>query len=148
MGEVDPQLFLFVKRAILEVMPIQVFWVGIFGLVGVFLRWGAQWTLLRVWEAPVMWTTMGINALGSFLIGLVAGAALQEHALWPEAIRTGLMVGLLGGFTTFSSYSLDTLVLLQQGAWGRGVLLFVGSPLLGLAFAFVGSSLGRSLFSS
>lgn len=56
------------------------------------------------------WSTLGVNVLGSLFIGLLAGWGREA----PEALRLGLLVGVLGGFTTFSAFSLETLNLLRE----------------------------------
>lgn len=88
--------------------------------------------------------TLIVNIIGSLLGGLLLTVFVQRPELNP-ALRAGLMVGFLGGFTTFSAFSLETITLLQQGAMLRGVinvLLSVGFCLLA---ACLGLSLGRSL---
>lgn len=88
-------------------------------------------------EAGFPWWTLLVNALGGLAIGLLAIAARD----WPDALRVGVIVGLLGGFTTFSAFSLETLVLLrdQPALAVLNVLLNVGVALgacaLGLGLA-------------
>ncbi|MAY26378.1 MAG: hypothetical protein CMK02_08805 [Polycyclovorans sp.] len=77
------------------------------------------------------WWTLLVNALGGLLIGLLAVAARD----WPEALRAGLMVGLLGGFTTFSAFSLETVQLLREQPLLAllNVLLNVGAAVIACA---------------
>lgn len=75
------------------------------------------------------WATLTVNLLGSFLIGACAlYFASGEH---PQ-LRLLLVTGILGGFTTFSAFSLDTLQLLQLGEWGRALVYVFGNVLGGL----------------
>jgi len=103
------------------------------GGVARFLATG--WVSGRV-DPAFPWGTMTVNLVGSALIGLLAGLGdSQRLGLTPEA-RTFLMIGVLGGFTTFSSFSLETLRLLHDGAWSRAganIGLSVGLCLAGVA---------------
>ena len=85
-----------------------------------------------------------INILGSFVIGGVAGLTLTpaRMAMHPD-VRVFLMVGICGGFTTFSAYSLQLLELLQTGYVVAGLLYGAGSVLLCLTFVWFGWWLGR-----
>jgi CrcB protein len=128
--------------------------------------------LARYWLATLMtaltgpdfpWGTLLINVIGSFVIGLFA-AALGDRGLFGPALgadgrldgfvdlRAFVMVGLCGGFTTFSSFSLQTLDLLRAGAWGRGlanvalsVLLCLGAVAAGHALAAQAGGNGRGI---
>ena len=82
---------------------------------------------VAVWAAPLSrsmpWGTVGINVAGSFVIGFFGTLTLAggRHPA-PEWVRLFVMVGICGGFTTFSSFSLQTLDLLRAGAWNRALL--------------------------
>ena len=85
--------------------------------------------------------TLLVNVTGSFLLGLLLRYALENPTLTPE-IRAFLTVGFCGGYTTFSTFSYETVALLEEGLWGRALLyiglsigLSVGATLLGLAAA-------------
>ncbi len=111
------------------------------GAIGAALRYGlGAW--VQGWSGPGFpWSTFLINISGSFLIGLVLRLSL-EGALSPEW-RLFLTVGLLGGYTTFSTFSFETLALVQQGEWFKALLYVVGSVVLGfllvwLAYRWVG----------
>jgi CrcB protein len=98
----------------------------------------AGWVGARLGES-FPWGTVLVNVLGSALIGALAA---QEEMLSPEA-RQFLMVGVLGGFTTFSSFSLQTLRLAQDGDWVRAAGNVLGSVALCLAAVAVGYRLAR-----
>lgn len=93
---------------------------------------------------PVAWLATGLaNVLGSFLMGLLV--ALLTHRLG-TAWAPLLLTGLLGGFTTFSAFSLDVLSLWERGQ-GAGALAYVaGSVLLSLAAVMAGLALGRGIW--
>ncbi len=83
--------------------------------------------------------TLGVNVLGCFLIGLVFGLADRGHlsAEWRMVIATGL----LGGFTTFSAFSNETIALLRDGQLGYATLYVAGSVVFGLFATFSGISI-------
>jgi CrcB protein len=124
-------------------MPVESLGVALWGCVGVFLRWGAQQAVVRLAEIPSFWATLSINVLGSFLIGVVVAA--HEAALLSEVMRISLMVGLLGGFTTFSAFSMESWTLFSQGLWAQGAAYFLLSPALGVLAAGAGLTWMRSL---
>lgn len=105
---------------------------------------------VAVWAAPLSqrlpWGTIGINVAGSFLIGFVGTLTLASgrHPA-PEWLRLFVMVGICGGFTTFSSFSLQTLDLLRAGAWGRGLANVALSVLLCLAAVAAGHGMAARL---
>ncbi|WP_245969796.1 fluoride efflux transporter CrcB, partial [Calidithermus roseus] len=89
------------------------------------------------------WSTLLINVSGSFLIGIVLELSLKG-ALSGEA-RLFLAMGLLGGYTTFSTFSWETLTLVQGGEWLRALGYVLGSVLLGFAGVVAGYWLGERL---
>ncbi len=89
--------------------------------------------------------TLLVNAVGSFMIGLIF-VLLQDRFAGQqtqEILRSFVIVGLLGGFTTFSAFSLETLQLLQYGLWGKAMLNIIGSLTICILAAFAGMALGR-----
>jgi CrcB protein len=89
------------------------------------------------------WSTLFVNALGSFLIGVVVRHSL-EGALSGEA-RLFLAMGVLGGFTTFSTFSYEALILLQDGEVLKALAYVLASLFLGLFLAYLGYRLGSML---
>lgn len=81
--------------------------------------------------------TLIVNVLGGFAIGLLAGLSLTRPEL-PEWLRLGLMTGLLGGFTTFSAFSLETLLLWREGHVAMALANVAANLLLGLAACALG----------
>ncbi len=84
------------------------------------------------------------NIIGSFAIG-ICFVFLLERAVLPELARSLLMVGFLGGFTTFSAFSLQTINMLQSGRWPEAMIYVFGSVLLSLFGAWAGMFLARQL---
>ena len=87
--------------------------------------------------------TLGINVAGSFLLGLLMAGVAARPDLSP-ALRAALTVGFCGGFTTFSTFSAETVALLERGALGRASLYVAASVTLSVAAAFAGLAVGRS----
>ena len=109
--------------------------VGAGGAIGAMARFGFSQLVGRFSSAGFPLATLVINILGSFAMGLVMGLLAKFNPSWSEGARLFLTVGILGGFTTFSAFSLDTIVLLERGEWvmaGLYVLLSVALCLIGL----------------
>ncbi|MEE8372016.1 MAG: fluoride efflux transporter CrcB [Sphingomonadales bacterium] len=86
--------------------------------------------------------TMGVNALGSFLLGILVTLLAESFSLSQE-LRGFLVVGLLGGFTTFSAFSLETVLLIERNQMALAGLYVTGSVLLGVFGLFAGIYLAR-----
>ena len=122
---------------------MQWFWVGLGGALGSMLRFFLQGVVQSslVTQFPV--GTLAVNLLGSAAIGVVAG--MTEILPAQPNLRVFLMAGLLGGFTTFSAFSLDNLNLARSGQMRTLMLNVVLSNALGLALAILGFYLARAL---
>jgi CrcB protein len=90
------------------------------------------------------WGTLAVNVAGSFLIGLIATLTDEHRAIGPSA-RVFLVAGVLGGFTTFSSFSLETLRLFEEHGAGRAAINVVGNGALSLLAALAGVAAGRGI---
>ena len=88
--------------------------------------------------------TLLINVSGSFLLGLVQRYALETTALSPE-VRTMLTIGVCGGYTTFSTFSYETLRLVEDGDWRRASAYILFSVVLSIAAALIGVAAAREL---
>lgn len=88
--------------------------------------------------------TLIVNLTGSFLLGLLMSLVAESQSLTPE-LRALLTIGFCGGYTTFSAFSLETILLLQQGQWTRGTLYVLLSVVLALGGTVLGLVAGRSL---
>lgn len=113
-------------------------WVALGGAIGSVARHWTGLALLPLSRA-FPWGTVLVNISGSFLIAFFGMLTLAQ-ARFPasESLRLFVMVGFCGGFTTFSSFSLQTLELLQEGALGRAALNITLSVVLCLAASAVG----------
>jgi CrcB protein len=109
--------------------------VGIGGALGAMLRFGASRLIGLLWPTGFPLATLLINIMGSVLMGLFVGLLGKLAPSWAETARLLVAVGLLGGFTTFSSFSLETVVLIERGKMVSAVayvLLSVVVCLIGL----------------
>lgn len=88
------------------------------------------------------WATFTINVSGCFLVGLVIATLVDRHET-PAWLRIGLVMGVLGGYTTFSTFSQETVDLLDEGRIAMGLTYAVGSVTLGVLGVLVGSRLGK-----
>ena len=88
------------------------------------------------------YATLIINVGGSFLMGFLFVALAERFAL-SNALRVGVLTGFLGGFTTFSAFSMEILLLVQGGAPAKGALYAVSSVVLGFAACFAGAVIAR-----
>ena len=113
-------------------------WVFISGGIGSVLRYAAG---LCIGTAAFPWATLAVNVGGSFAIGVFGG--WSERFGWSEAVRLALTVGLCGGFTTFSTFSKESLALVQSGRWGAFALYAIVSFSLGLLAVMAGFLLAR-----
>jgi fluoride exporter len=111
--------------------------VALAGAGGVLLRYGLSST---VHGDALPWMTVAINVAGSFLLGV-----LVVVPWWSGQARTALGVGFLGGFTTFSTFAVQTVTDADAGEPGRAAVLVVASVLLGLAAAAAGYYLGKAI---
>ena len=111
---------------------------GAGGFLGAGLRYLVGWfSALAGGSCSHIWATFAVNMLGSFCIGWLSPFWISPR----HPMRIFVLVGVLGGFTTFSSFSADTLHLLQSGRWGWALAYAVGSVVLGLLAAGGGFAL-------
>lgn len=120
--------------------------VALGGAVGSVARYGASGLVARWFGETFPWGTLMVNILGSFAIGFFATITGTEGRwLVPPAGRTFFMVGICGGFTTFSSFSLQTLQLARDSEWLYAGLNILGSVALCLIFVWLGHLLASTL---
>jgi fluoride exporter len=123
-----------------------VLWIAVGGALGSLARyWMSEAIALAVGPA-FPWGTVLVNISGSLVIGVVAGGA-GAHGRWIESdfARQFVMVGLCGGYTTFSAFSLQTVSMLQAGDVGRAGLNIAGSVLLCLLATWLGFAAAAAL---
>lgn len=123
---------------------LQILLVAIGGALGSVGRYLAGVHITRLMGANFPYGTMTVNIVGSFLIGLLV-EVLARKLNGSMDLRLFLVVGFLGGFTTFSSFSLDALALFERGESLSAAAYIFASLILSLAAVFAGLLLGRSL---
>ena len=125
-------------------MDARWFWVCLGGAAGTAARyWVANWAPQALGGA-FPYATLLVNALGSFLLGVVLQIGLSGELL-PTTARVALSVGVLGGFTTYSTFCYETLEYLRQGEWWTGAL-YTSIPVFGsLAACALGVALAKTL---
>ena len=124
-----------------KLLPVLLIALG--GAAGTLARYGVSLACARPAERfnfPL--GTVAVNLVGCFLIGLLNGLFLERVPLRPD-VRAALVVGFLGGFTTFSSYAWETATLLEKRDTFRVVANVLVSNLAGVLLAVLGYSMGR-----
>jgi CrcB protein len=118
--------------------------IGLAGFAGTLMRyWLSEWTARRFGETfPT--GTLVVNLIGCFLAGLFFSLMFDRYLVSPT-VRTVILIGLLGGFTTFSSFGLQTFTLLRDGEMGLALFNIAISNVGGLLMVWVGYSLAKIL---
>ena len=111
--------------------------------IGGALRHGVNVGAARVLGPGIPYGTLIVNVVGSFAMGLLAGYFIYRPGV-PQHMRLFLTTGILGGFTTFSSFSLDGALLIERHAYALGAGYVVGSVAAGLSALFFGLAVFRS----
>ena len=88
--------------------------------------------------------TLSINVIGSFLMGFVFILTLERLSV-PPTVRVGVLTGVLGGYTTFSTFEMEALLLAENGEFLKAALYVILSVVIGFAAAFGGAYIARSL---
>jgi fluoride exporter len=118
--------------------------IAVAGLIGTLLRYWLAGAVAKQYGETFPWGTMAVNLIGCLITGAVFFIT-EERFLISPALRTVILIGLLGGFTTFSAYGLQTFTLLRDGQFGMAILNVVTSNILGLFMVWVGYVAGRVL---
>jgi CrcB protein len=120
------------------------FAVALGGAAGATSRFGIDRAIERRSFAVFPWATFTINISGCLLIGVVVAALVDRHHA-PAWLRTGLVVGFIGGYTTFSTFAQEGLDLMREGQSVVALLYAFASVLIGLAAVYAGIAVGRVL---
>ena len=115
--------------------------VAVGGAIGSVARYALATFVLRATGTLFPLGTFVVNAIGCLCFGLVVGAAEQRMTLSPEA-RAFILAGVLGGFTTFSSYVFESAGLIRDGQMTAAILNVGGQVVAGLAAFWIGSAIG------
>ncbi|HJM75095.1 MAG TPA: fluoride efflux transporter CrcB [Dehalococcoidia bacterium] len=112
------------------------------GAIGTYLRFQIAGRVQSASDGSFPVGTLTVNIVGAFVAGIIATVLLERTNI-PVELRMALLVGLLGGFTTFSAFSLETLTLTNQGAWGLAALNVLASVSAALIAVWAGQSVAR-----
>jgi CrcB protein len=118
--------------------------VGSGGFVGAALRYAVGGLVSRALPPDLPWATFVVNVTGCFVIGLLA-VLTEERGPVALSTRLFLMVGVLGGYTTFSTFGYETLNLVREGSHGLAAANAVGQVLVGLAGVWAGMMVARGV---
>lgn len=119
-------------------------YIGIFGLLGVFCRYFMVLFVNKTFQPSLPYDIFLINIIGSFLIGIIYVLGVERVQI-SQDLRIAIMVGFLGGFTTFSSYCLDAIKLFENYRYLHGILYIVMSPVVGILATILGMLLARRI---
>ena len=116
--------------------------VGLGGFVGTVVRYWLSGVIARRYGETFPWGTLAVNALGCFLAGLLFYFLFDRFLTSPTA-RSVVFIGLLGGFTTFSSYGMQTFTLIRDGEVSLALLNILVSNIVCLFLVWLGYTLGK-----
>jgi len=116
--------------------------VGVGGAAGAILRWLISQAISGL-SAPAFWATLFVNVVGCILMGFLV---VYLDARWPSEtiVRPGILVGLLGGFTTYSAFSMEAVGMLAAGLYSRAAVYILSTLILCILATWAGLILGRS----
>jgi len=117
--------------------------IGLAGLIGTLGRYWLSDVMAKRYGDAFPWGTLLVNAIGCFVAGSVFYLTEERLVLSPTT-RSVILIGLVGGFTTFSSYGLQTFTLMRGGEFGLAALNLTLSNLLGLSLVWAGYSLVKA----
>ncbi|HXC56275.1 MAG TPA: fluoride efflux transporter CrcB [Rhizomicrobium sp.] len=118
--------------------------VALGGALGSLLRYAVATVIQSPASSGYPWGIFIVNITGGFLMGVIVELSALKLQITPE-VRAFLTVGILGGYTTFSTFSLDSVLLIQRGAYASAAAYIVGSTVLSIGALFAGLWLVRVL---
>jgi CrcB protein len=121
---------------------LRFFWVCLGGAVGSGARYLVSGWALEVLGPSFPYGTLAVNLIGSFLLAALMHLGVDAAAMSPT-LRLALTTGVMGGFTTYSTFSYETMQYLQEGAWGIALLNVLGTVVGCLAACFLGWTAAR-----
>lgn len=120
----------------------KILFIGSGGFIGAVMRYWISGWVYEKWGTAYPYGTFVVNIAGAFLLGLIMSAT-EEHLVLPAHIKMAVTVGILGAFTTFSTFCYESMMLIQEGNVLRAFLNIAVSLLVGLVFVFVGIKAGK-----
>jgi CrcB protein len=116
--------------------------VGLGGAAGALSRYGVDTFVERRTESLFPWATFLINVSGCLAVGFIVAALVDRHRA-PQWLRTGLVMGFCGGYTTFSTFAQENFDLIEGGHSRVALAAIAANVLLGLAAVYAGARLGK-----
>lgn len=116
------------------------------GAAGAVARYGLGVQTMRLWGAAWPYGTFIANVSGGLLMGLLAGWLAMRGGVDQERLRLLLGVGVLGGFTTFSAFSLETALMIERRTYGQAAGYAIASMVVSVGALFLGLMLARKVF--
>lgn len=119
-----------------------VLWIGLGGFLGANARYWLGSLINRLLGTGFPWATGLVNISGALAIGIIA-TLFADRAIDNESLRLFLIVGLLGGYTTFSSYTWEAVTMMQEDRWLPAIGYLIGSNVIGILACVVGVLIAR-----
>ena len=123
---------------------IKLLWIALGGALGALARHGTGAFCERLVGADLPWGTFAVNALGSLLLGMLVEGFARNEGVDP-GLQVMLTTGFLGAFTTFSTYSVQSVRLVERGDYGWAAANIIGNVVVGLCLAALGIAMARRL---
>lgn len=123
-----------------------IMWVGLGGMIGAVSRYLSMIGIQHIWGNHFPYATLSVNIIGSFILGIITTFSLMQHDMNHE-LRLFVIIGIIGSFTTFSTFSLDTFTLYERGEWVAMALYMGASLILSILALMLGMTLMRSILS-
>jgi fluoride exporter len=118
--------------------------IAIGGVLGCWARYAMTNLVQAIYGRDFPYATLSINVLACFLMGFLFVETLERLTISP-VLRIGILTGFIGGFSTFSTFAMETLLLAEQGEGGKSILYVVLSLLFGMIATFGGAYMARNL---
>ena len=121
-----------------------ILWIGLGGFIGANARYFLGRAIIERWGSAFPWGTVTVNVLGALLIGIVL-EIIAQRLISDPAYRLFLVVGFLGGFTTFSTFAFESVTLFEDGKWARALAYVLASNVTAILACFAGLWIVRRL---
>ncbi len=118
--------------------------IGLGGFAGAIARYVVDGAVADRTGGAFPWGTLAVNVSGSFALGLLF-ALTAERAILPAEIRGPVLIGFIGAYTTFSTYTLESWRLVETGEIGAALANIIGSVVLGIVAVVAGLAIGRQI---
>jgi CrcB protein len=118
--------------------------IGLGGFAGAIARYVVDGAVAERTGGAFPWGTLAVNVSGSFALGLLF-ALTAERAILPAEIRGPVLIGFIGAYTTFSTYTLESWRLVETGEIGAALANLIGSVVLGIVAVVAGLAIGRQI---